>query len=132
MSQGCACQDTTKSAGLFISVQFIPNCPRDGSSSGTTVRTDLLRAFPNQTVALPTPVGDYEYDVRVKACAGTSSSSIRAYFCSNSACDGATGEEELIKLEMNDVEGGWTDVSFPLPFNPLAVRLEDADGNDAW
>lgn len=74
----------------------------------------------------------YEYDVRFKACAGTSSSSVWAYFCSNSQCDGTIGEEESVLLEMNDVEGGWTETSFPLPFNPLAMRLEEADGDVVW
>ncbi|CAM9606374.1 unnamed protein product [Pylaiella littoralis] len=74
-----------------------------------------------------------KYDARVKACAGTSSSIVLAYFCSHSNCDGgAIGEEWPERLEMNDVEGGWTDISFSLPFNPLAVRLEKADGDDAW
>lgn len=40
------------------------------------------------------------------------------------------GEEELVDLEMSDVDGGWTDLSFPLTFNPLAVRLEEVD--DTW
>jgi len=33
---------------------------------------------------------------------------------------------------MSDVEGGWTDISFPLPFNPLAMRLEEMDGVAEW
>ena len=83
--------------------------------------------------SLPSPpAGDYEYDVRLKACAGTSSASVEAYFCSHSACNGTIGEEELVRLEMNDVEGGWTDISFPLPFNPLGVRLEEVDGDATW
>ncbi|CAM9833644.1 unnamed protein product [Ectocarpus sp. 6 AP-2014] len=75
---------------------------------------------------------DYEYDVRIKACDGTSSSAIQAYFCSAGVCDGTAGEEELVELKMNDVEGGWTDASFPLPFNPVAMRLEEPDGNGTW
>lgn len=71
------------------------------------------------------------YDVRIKACTGTKSSSVVAYFCSVSACDGGLiGAEERRLFEMDDVDGGWTDISLTLPFNPVAVRLEDAD--DGW
>jgi len=77
-------------------------------------------------------VDDYVYDVRIKACDGTSSSSIQAYFCSVGVCDGTAGEEELVQLQMNDVEGGWTDISFPLPFNPMGMRLEEPVGTDTW
>ena len=91
--------------------------------------------LPSSLAKPPLPllrVGDYEYDVRVKACAGTSSSSATAYFCSNSLCDGTIGEEQSVLLEMNDVEGGWTDISFPLSFNPLGMRLEEAEGDVEW
>lgn len=67
----------------------------------------------------------------MKACAGTSSSSVLAYFCSNSICDGGdVGEEEPVELEMTAEDGGWTTQSFALPFNPVAVRLEEVD--DTW
>ena len=68
--------------------------------------------------------------MQVKACDGTSSSSVLAHFCSNSACDGTIGEEESHELTMNDQDGGWTISSFALPFNPLAVRLEEVD--ETW
>lgn len=68
----------------------------------------------------------------MKACDGISSSEVSAYFCSHSTCDGTIGEEALVQLEMNDVEGGWTDISFALPFNPLGVRLEEADEDVLW
>lgn len=88
--------------------------------------------FRRQTSLPSPPAGDYEYDVRLKACAGTNSASAEAYFCSHSACNGTIGEEELVPLEMNDVEGGgWINISFPLPFNPLGMRLETG-GNDTW
>lgn len=82
-------------------------------------------------IAIRATTGNYEYDVRIKACSGTSSSSILAFFCSYAGCDGgALGEEEAVVLEMNDVDGGWTDISFPLTFNPLGVRLEEV--NATW
>lgn len=70
------------------------------------------------------------YDVKVQACAGTTSSSVMAYFCSNAACDLVYGEEEEVELVMDGEDGGWTTTSFPLSFNPLAVRLEEVD--DTW
>lgn len=82
------------------------------------------------TKSVLAPADDYEYDVRVQACAGTSSSSVIAHFCSNSACDTTFGEEESVELEMSDEDGGWTTTSFPLSFNPLAVRLEEVD--ETW
>eukprot|EP00903_Cladosiphon_okamuranus_P013114 g12232.t1 len=73
---------------------------------------------------------DYEYDVQVQACAGTSSASVVAHFCSNTACDGEVGEEESVEFTMSSEAGGLTTTSFALPFNPLAVRLEEVD--DTW
>lgn len=72
------------------------------------------------------------YDARIKACAGTSLSDTVAYFCSVSNCDGTAGQEELVEFKMNDAEGGWTDISFPLPFNPLGMRLAPPGGNGTW
>lgn len=75
------------------------------------------------------PVGDYTYDVKVKACSDTKSSSVQAFFCSTSDCDG-TDEEETVMLTLGDEEGGWTTTEVSLGFNPIGMRLEEID--ETW
>lgn len=75
------------------------------------------------------PVGDYTYDVKVKACSSTKSARVQALFCSSYACDG-TDEEEAITLTMGDEQGGWTTTEVSLAFNPIGMRLEEVD--ETW
>ena len=71
-----------------------------------------------------------EYEVRVEACAGTSSARVNAYFCSHVWCDGTIGDEVEVLLTMSDEEGGWTYTTFSADFNPVAITLVEVEDQD--
>lgn len=70
---------------------------------------------------------DYMYDLRVKACEGTKSSTIEAAFCSTADCE--IGEIVYVTLAMNDEDGGLTTYEVDIPFNPESMKLFEAEND---
>lgn len=100
--------------------------------SGVILRSRALELFfCRSTGARTRPAGDYVYDIRVKACSGTSTGSVQAYLCSHASCNGTVGEEVEATLVLSSrEEGGWTRTEISSGFNPVAIRLSEVD--DSW
>lgn len=97
-----------------------------------TLSSRPYNAHANETVPSPPSLvaGDYKYEVLVKACTGVSLSSVEVNFCSYSMCDGTMGEIRTFTLALNDDDDdGWTRAEYTLPYNPLALRLNNPDEN---
>lgn len=120
--------------GLFPRAAIFLETARRNKTNGRSNEKETEQEIQRLNVvpipSCPPHAADYKYDVRVKACDETNSSSVMGYFCSHSSCNGTVGEEVQVPLQMNDEVGGWTLTQFNSTFNPVAMRLEKVD--ESW